>query len=140
MNALWISSMFVGLLLLGACQGGQEMNEGGAASIPIHLEIPAGKLQPVMGVSGFIFGNFLLLNAYLIIIASLILLIIKDEIMQKLVVAVRTALHLLDPKLIDSKAMIFLGTLTGNDTRVQYGAIGLIAGLILAYFGAWIAL
>jgi len=30
--------------------------------------------------------------------------------------------------------------LANADTRVQFGTIGLVAGVVLAYFGAWIAM
>ena len=141
-----ITSSMIGLLFvfsffIGACQSETTIiDQGSGMSIPIQMEIPAGKLQPIMGLSGFILGTFMMLDAYLLIFLSCTLLIIKDATMEKILMALRTVLQMLNPQILESKAMVWIGTLSQNDTRVQYGTIGLVASMVLAYFGAWIAL
>jgi len=109
-------------------------------SVPIHMEIPTDQLQPKMGLSGFIFGTFLMLNAYIVIILSSILLAIKDNTINKVVTSLRMVVQMLNAGGAEGKAMQLLGMLANADTRVQFGTIGLVAGVVLAYFGAWIAM
>jgi hypothetical protein len=127
-------------LALSACGNKREKEEDVSMSIPIHMEIPTDQLQPKMGLSGFIFGTFLMLNAYILIILSCILLAIKDNTIDKVVTSLRMVVQMLNPGGAEGKAMQLLGMLANADTRVQFGTIGLIAGVVLAYFGAWIAM
>lgn len=136
-----IGLLFVVSLFIGACQGDTAMIEHGAAmNVPLHMEFPTGNLQPVMGLSGFIFGIFVLIDAYILILLCTVLLIVKDSTMEKLLMTIRTVLQMLNPSLLESTAMQWTEKLAQNDIRVQYGTIGLISSILLAYFGAWIAL
>ena len=109
-------------------------------SVPIHMEVPTTSLQPRMGLSGFIFGTFLLLNAYIMMIAGCLLLVVKDRSVERLVSIAGITGGMLDPGWAETKIMALLGKLKNRDTRVQYGTAGLIAGVLLAYLGAWIAM
>lgn len=109
-------------------------------SVPIHMEVPTNDLQPRLGLSGFIFGTFVLLNAYILMIAGCVLLIVKDRSVKQLATLAGLAGGMLDPEWAQTKLMIFLNKLQNHDTRVQYGTAGLIAGVLLAYLGAWIAM
>jgi hypothetical protein len=108
---------------------------------PIHLEMPSDNLQHRVGVSGFIFGTFLLLNAYVIIVVSLIIILVKESVFGRIVDIIR----MLAPMVITAqdkqeKFIGFLSLLSNADMRMKVGSVGLLAGLVLAYFGAWIAL
>lgn len=108
---------------------------------PIHLEMNSSNLQHEMGVSGFIFGMFLLLNAYVVIIVSCIILLVKESTFAKIIDAIR----MLSPMVIpvqekQEKVNGVLGLLTQGDTRMKVGYICLLAGVVMAYIGAWIAL
>ncbi len=127
-------------LALSACGNKREREEDVSMSVPIHMEIPTDQLQPKMGLSGFIFGTFLMLNAYIVIILSSILLAIKDNTIDKVVTSLRMVVQMLNAGGAEGKAMQLLGMLANADTRVQFGTIGLVAGVVLAYFGAWIAM
>jgi hypothetical protein len=56
-----------------ACETGVHEDHDGALDIPLQLEIPAGHVQAKVGLSGFIFGTFIMVNAYVLIIASIII-------------------------------------------------------------------
>jgi hypothetical protein len=47
--------------------------------------------------------------------------------------------QMMNPASAQSKFMGILDMLSLNDRRVQIGTIGLVIGIILSYFGAWIA-
>lgn len=108
---------------------------------PINIEMPSDNLQHRIGVSGFIFGTFVLLNAYVIIIISLVTLLVKEAVFSKILDIIR----LLAPMVISAQGkqerfLGYLSLLSDAETRMKVGSIGLMAGLIAAYLGAWIAL
>jgi hypothetical protein len=108
---------------------------------PINIEMPSDNLQHRIGVSGFIFGTFVLLNAYVIIVLSLITLLVKESVFSKIIDIIR----MLAPMVIvaqdkQEKFLGYLVPLSDADTRVKIGSVGLLAGLVAAYLGAWIAL
>jgi len=109
-------------------------------SVPIHMQVPTNDLQPRMGLSGFIFGTFVMLNAYLLMIAGCVLLVVKDRAVEKLAGFIGMAGGMLNPEWAQTKFMDLLNRLKNHDARVQYGAAGLIVGVLLAYLGAWIAM
>jgi hypothetical protein len=125
---------------LTACGNERGHDEDVSMSVPIHMEVPTTSLQPRMGLSGFIFGTFLLLNAYIMMIAGCLLLVVKDRSVERLVSIAGITGGMLDPGWAETKIMALLGKLKNRDTRVQYGTAGLIAGVLLAYIGAWIAM
>ncbi|MEN6473266.1 MAG: hypothetical protein ABFD81_04565 [Syntrophaceae bacterium] len=125
---------------LSACGNEKGHDEDVSMSVPIHMEVPTNDLQPRLGLSGFIFGTFVLLNAYILMIAGCVLLIVKDRSVKQLATLAGLAGGMLDPEWAQTKLMIFLNKLQNHDTRVQYGTAGLIAGVLLAYLGAWIAM
>jgi hypothetical protein len=108
---------------------------------PISIEMPSGNLQHKVGVSGFIFGTFVLLNAYVVIIISLITLLVKETVFTRIVDLMR----LVVPMVVTAqdkqeKFLGYLALLSDAETRMKVGSIGLMAGLLAAYLGAWIAL
>jgi hypothetical protein len=108
---------------------------------PIHLEMPTNNLQHDIGVSGFIFGVFLLLNAYVIIIVSCIILLVKESTFAKIIDTIRMLAPMVIPaQEKQEKFTGVLSVLTNAETRTKVGSIALLVGLVLAYFGAWIAL
>ena len=125
---------------LSACGNEKGHDEDVSMSVPIHMEVPTNELQPRMGLSGFIFGTFVLLNAYILMIAGCVLLVVKDHVVERLVSLGGMAGGMFDPGWAQGKVMALLGKLQSHETRVQYGAAGLIIGVLLAYFGAWIAM
>jgi len=125
---------------LAACGNVKGHDEDVSMSVPIHMEVPTNELQPRMGLSGFIFGTFVLLNAYILMIAGCVLLVVKDHVVERLVSLAGMAGGMFDPGWAQGKVMTLLGKLQSHETRVQYGAAGLIIGVLLAYFGAWIAM
>ncbi len=125
---------------LSACGNGRVNDEDVSMSVPIHMEVPTTNLQPRMGLSGFIFGTFVLLNAYILMIAGCVLLVAKDSAMERLSTFANMAGGMFNPQWSQGRLMTFLGRLQNHDTRVQYGAAGLIMGVVLAYVGAWIAM
>jgi len=125
---------------LSACGNERGHEEDVSMSVPIHMEVPTNDLQPRMGLSGFIFGTFIMLNAYILMIAGCVLLVVKNRAVERLVGLAGMAGGMLDPGWAQTKFMVFLNKLQNHDTRVQYGAAGLMAGVLLAYLGAWIAM
>jgi hypothetical protein len=108
---------------------------------PIHLEMPTDTLQKEIGVSGFILGSFMMLNGYIVIIISCIILLVKEGAFAKILDTIRTIGPMLNPSAQQpDKLSVYLGLLTDPATRVKVGYIGLLAGLVMAYIGAWIAL
>ncbi len=108
---------------------------------PIRLEMPTDDLQKEIGVSGFILGTFIMLNGYLVIIASCIVLLVKESTFSKILDLVRMAAPMIGSgERPGGGAESLLAPLTDAATRVKVGYIGLLAGLVLAYIGAWIAL
>ncbi len=127
--------LFVGLAGCGGDDGGSEI------MAPIHMEMSTDNLHPRVGLSGFIFGTFVLLNAYMLIIFSCILLVVKEKTVQKTIDTIRMVAQMLNPSsAAEGKGQGFLGLISHNDTRIQIGSVGLIAGILLAYLGAWIAM
>lgn len=72
-------------------------HEDSSSIAPIHLEMDTENLQGRVGLSGFIFGTFMLLNAYIIIMLSCIALIVKEQTFQKIADTVRMGLQMLNP-------------------------------------------
>lgn len=128
------------ILGLSACGHDRGHDEDVSMSVPIHMEVPTNDLQPRMGLSGFILGTFLLLNAYLVIIAGCVLLALKERAANKLVATLRMVVQMLNPKAEGGKTMGVLDLLANGEKRVQFGAFGLVAGVVLAYLGAWLAM
>ncbi len=122
-----------------ACETGVHEDHDGALDIPIQLEIPAGHVQAKVGLSGFIFGTFIMLNAYVLIIASIIILVIRDKAATRVISTIKMMVQMMNPASAQNKFMGILDMLSLNDRRVQIGTIGLVIGIILSYFGAWIA-
>jgi len=127
-------------LSFAACSSvGVNEDSDGALDIPLQLEIPAGHVQPTVGLSGFIFGTFIMVNAYILIILSLIILIIRDKAANSIIATIKLALQMLNPAATEGRFMKILDLLAQNDRRVQIGTVGLVIGIILSYLGAWIA-
>ena len=126
-------------LSFAACEAGVHEDHDGALDIPIQLEIPAGHVQAKVGLSGFIFGTFIILNAYVLIIASIILLVIRDKAANSIISTIKMMVQMMNPASAQSRFMGILDMLSLNDRRVQIGTVGLVIGIILSYFGAWIA-
>jgi hypothetical protein len=115
-------------------------HEESTAMAPIHLEMSTENLQSKVGLSGFILGSFMLLNAFVLIILSCVTLIVKEQTFQKISDTVRMGIQMLNPSQGQDGAFLkILALLSNAETRFQIGSAGLIAGLILAYIGAWIA-
>jgi hypothetical protein len=127
------------LTLLAMTGCGHHSVEGGAG-IPVQLEVSTENVQERVGLSGFIFGTFLLMNAYFVIIASCVALVVKEQTFKKISDTIRTVSQMLNPSQgQDGPLLKFLGLLSNAETRFQLGTFGLIVGLIVAYFGAWVA-
>ena len=124
---------------LAACSEDVHVGDDGSADIPIHLEIPAGHVQAKVGLSGFILGTFIMVNAYLLIIASIVVLVIRDKAANSITATIRMAVQMMNPAAAEGSLMSILDMLSQNDRRVQIGTVGLVLGIILSYFGAWIA-
>lgn len=141
MRRFWFALFIVSSLLVAGCAQG-ESEEVFELSAPIHMEVPTDDLQPRMGLSGFIFGSFLMLSSYLIIIVSCILLIVRDEKVQKLVELYKMAGSMLGTGKTGSggSGPRWLIRVTDADFRVRMGTLGLLGGVLLAYLGAWIAM
>lgn len=108
---------------------------------PIHLEMPSEGIQHEIGISGFILGTFIMLNAYIVIIVCLIIILVKESTFTKIIDTIRMFSPMVIPaQEKQEKVMGFLGLLTNADMRMKVGSIGLLAGLVLAYIGACIAL
>ncbi len=114
---------------------------------PIHIEMPTGDLQHEIGVSGFILGTFLMLNGYIVIILSCIILLVKEGTFARILGAIRMVGPMFNPpggqqpeQPKPDMIAAYLNLLTDAPTRVKVGYVGLLAGLVIAYVGAWIAL
>jgi hypothetical protein len=108
---------------------------------PIRLEMPTDNLQKEIGVSGFILGTFVMLNGYIVIIASCIVLLVKESTFSKILDIVKMAGPMVSPDAgRPDRLSSFLSPLTDPSSRVKVGYMGLLAGLVLAYIGAWVAL
>jgi hypothetical protein len=129
-------------IVLSACLVGCGGNDGGSViTTPIQMEMSTESLHPRVGLSGFVFGTFVLLNAYLMIIFSCILLIVKEQTVKKIIDTISMVAQMLNPSNAGAgKGQGILGLLSHSDTRFQIGSVGLIAGILLAYLGAWIAM
>jgi len=134
--------LFVVLVVLSMGLVGCGGNDGGSEIMaPIHMEMSTDNLHPRMGLSGFVFGTFVLLNAYLVIIFSCILLIVKEPTVKKIIDTISMVAQMLNPSNVGGgKDKGILSLLSHSDTRVQIGSVGLIAGILFAYLGAWIAM
>lgn len=127
----------VSLLCFAGCG---NHNEESSSIAPIHLELDTENLQGRVGLSGFIFGTFMLLNAYVLVILSCVALIVKEQAFQKIADTIRLGLKMLDPaEEEDGKFLKLMALLSNGDTRFQIGSAGLIIGLIFAYIGAYVA-
>lgn len=108
---------------------------------PIHLEMPTDHLQKEIGVSGFILGTFMMLGGFIVIILSCVILLVKEGTFAKILDAVRMIGPMLNPSAEQPGRLSgYLTMLTDASTRVKVGYIGLFAGLVIAYLGAWVAL
>jgi len=104
------------------------------------MEVSTENIQTKVGLSGFVFGTFLMLDAYLIIFLSCMILIVRDQTMKKLNDTVKLIIQMLNPSGAEGSGIErYLGLLAKNEVRVQIGSAGLVIGIVLAYFGAWIA-
>ncbi|HPS93700.1 MAG TPA: hypothetical protein PK600_04485 [Deltaproteobacteria bacterium] len=135
----------VGLLvvLIALCLSivGCGIGEHEEVVAPIHLEMNTNNVQHEIGVSGFIFGMFLLLNSYVVIIVSCIILLVKESTFAKIIDAIRMLAPMVMPmQEKQEKVNGVLGLLTQGDTRMKVGSLCLLAGVVMAYVGAWIAL
>lgn len=131
-------AMFVVLLLgMAGCGSEPTLSE---VTTPIQMQVSTEHLHPRMGLSGFILGTFMLLNAYIVILLSCAALIIKDSAFKKTADTLRLGLQMLNPEQ-GGKGMLLkvLDQLSSGDTRFRIGTAGLIIGVVLAYIGAWIA-
>lgn len=114
--------------------------EDSADIAPVHLEIDTQNLQPRVGLSGYIFGSFVLLNAFILIIVSCITLIVKEQTFKKISDTINMGMQMLAPSQGQDGAFFrILALLSDGDSRFRIGTAGLIIGLVLAYFGAWVA-
>ena len=108
---------------------------------PIHLEMPTDNLQHRIGVSGFILGTFMMLNGYIVIIASCIVLLVKETTFAKILDTIRMIAPMLNSSQEKQEKFTgYLGLLTEAETRTKVGSIAMLVGLVIAYIGAWIAL
>ncbi len=107
---------------------------------PVHMEIPTDDIQPRMGLAGFILGTILIVNAYLVMLAGVLLLVLRDKTAM-MAETLRTSVKLVNPT-INDKGWFFalLGRMGEDDTRTRIATGLLIGGLLVAYFGAWIAM
>jgi hypothetical protein len=125
--------VFIALTML-CCAGCTSNHE--EFSGPIHMDI-----SEDLGLSGFIFGTFVLLHAYIVIIISCVILILKDRGIEKLVNISHAVLGMINiPEKIKVHITNLLNKLNNEDVRIQVGSVGLLIGITLAYLSAWIAL
>jgi len=125
------------VLMLAGCGDGHHEE----VVAPIHLEMPTDNLQKEIGISGFILGMFMMLNGYIAIIVSCIVLLVKESTFAKILDAIRMIGPMLNPEAQQQNRLSgYLALLTDAATRVKVGYIGLFAGVVIAYIGAWIAL
>jgi hypothetical protein len=127
-------------LTLLAMSGCGRHHDGVETGVPVQLEVSTENIQERVGLSGFIFGTFLMLNAYFLIIASCIALVVKEQTFKKISDTIRTVSQMLNPNQTQDGALLkVLGMLSNAETRFSLGTFGMIVGLIVAYFGAWVA-
>ncbi|MFY9112948.1 MAG: hypothetical protein WAP34_13520 [Desulfomonilia bacterium] len=127
------------VLFLGMAGCGSDRDDVGVTA-PVQLEVSTENLHPRMGLSGFILGSFMLLNAYVIILMSCAALIIREQTFKKAADALRMGLQMLNPARSGEGTFLKIITLLSNgETRFKVGTAGLIIGLLVAYIGAWIA-
>lgn len=124
-------------IMIFGCGGGHHEE----VVAPIHLEMPTDNLQHEIGVSGFILGTFMMLNGYIVIILSCIVLLVKETTFAKILDTIRMIGPMLNPSQEKQEKITgYLGLLTDAETRTKVGSIALLVGLVIAYIGAWIAL
>ena len=130
------------VLSLGLSGCGGDTDHATSFQVPLSLEMNTDNLHPKMGLSGFIFGVFLLLNAYLIIIMSCIILVLKDTSIQKITEILNMIIPMANPSAAEKSGTVLnlFGSLSKSDTRLKVGSAGLLIGVLLAYIGSWIAL
>lgn len=138
MRRAFLLALVLGILL--ACAGCETSQHEVMA--PIRLEMPTDNLQKEIGISGFILGTFIMLNGYLVILASCIVLLVKETTFTKILDVIRMVGPMMNPQASDKPSGIsgMLQPLTDASTRVKVGYVGLLIGLVIAYVGAWIAL
>jgi hypothetical protein len=133
---------FVGLLAAFCLQGcsGEKVE----IDAPVHIEIPEdgiNGLQDEMGPSGFILGTIIIFNAYLIMGLSILLLVIKDQAYAALQEILKSLSRLVSPDIADDNRFFkALALVSEAEARQRYALAGLLGGVVLAYFGALIAL
>lgn len=137
---IWRTGLLVVLLGLSmaivGCGAGQQ-----EVMAPIQLQMPTDNLQKEIGVSGFILGTFMMLGGYILIILSCIVLLVKESTFAKILDTLRMIGPMLNPSAQQpDRLSAYLIPLTDAATRVKTGYAGLLAGLVVAYLGAWIAL
>jgi hypothetical protein len=129
--------LLVGSMMIFGCSEGHHEE----LVAPIHLEMPTDNLQHRIGVSGFILGTFMMLNGYIIIIASCIVLLVKEATFAKILDTISMIAPMLNSSQEKQEKLTgYLGLLTNAETRSKIGSIALLVGLVIAYIGAWIAL
>ena len=131
------------IVLITICFGVVGCGHGDHEEVvaPIHLEMPSGEFQHEIGVSGFILGTFIMLNGFIVIIVCCIIILVKESTFAKIIDTIRVVSPMVVPaQEKQEKVMGFLGLLANAETRMTVGSIGLLAGLVLAYLGACIAL
>ena len=132
-------AMFV-VLFLGITGCGNSGGDSAKVMAPIQMQVSTENLHPRMGLSGFILGTFMLLNAYVIILMSCAALIVKEQTLKKAADTLRMGLQMFNPGRGGEGALLkLLSLLSDDETRFKVGTAGLICGLLLAYIGAWIA-
>jgi hypothetical protein len=132
-------AMFV-VFFLGMAGCGSSGGDSAEVMAPIQMQVSTENLHPKMGLSGFILGTFMLLNAYVIILISCAALIIKEQTYKKATDTLRMGLQMLNPgQGGEGTCLKLLSLLSNGETRFKAGTAGLIFGLLLAYIGAWIA-
>lgn len=125
------------VISFAGCGGDDHVS---TVSTPIHLEMNTENLQSKVGLSGFILGTFMLLNAYIVIILSCVTLLVKEQTFKKISDTVGLGLRMLNPSQgIEGGLFKVLALLSNGETRLRIGSAGLIIGLFIAYIGAWIA-
>lgn len=129
--------LVVSSMMIFSCGGGHHEE----VVAPIQIEMPSHDLQHKIGISGFILGTFLMLNGYIIIITSCIVLLVKETTFAKILDTIRMISPMLNPSQEKQEKFTgYLGLLTDAETRTKVGSIALLVGLVTAYIGAWIAL
>ena len=129
--------MYLGIL---GCSG-ERANKAESMAVATPVEMITEGMQNSIGLSGFIFGTFILLNAYVLIIASCIVLVIKDNTVEKIIGGLKMTAQMLSSSTEGDKPFLsMLSKLGDHGMRQQLGTAGLAIGIIMAYLGAWIAL